>query len=146
MHCVLTGWFSVATRQKIIRIFLCMLIKPNLIGWFSKQLSRSECWHVLVDALVVFPNMATSPFLSYRQTQTHVCLFAVCFTIIANTPLPSVHFTHDVAHLFTHLSELLSVSMCVCTSALWAVMRGRSCVDQRAKPMAYGHVLRCYGT
>lgn len=53
------------------------------------------------------------PFLLYRA-RTRLPLFAVCFTIIANTPLPSVHFTHDVAHLFTHLSELLWVSVCVC--------------------------------
>lgn len=52
------------------------------------------------------------PFLLYRA-HTRLPLFAVCFTIIANTPLPSVHFTHDVAHLFTHLSELLWVSVCV---------------------------------
>lgn len=54
-----------------------------------------------------------SPFLLYRHTHTRLFLFAVCFTIIANTPLPSVHFTHDVAHLFTHLSELLCLSVCV---------------------------------
>lgn len=55
-------------------------------------------------------------FVVQTHTNTHTCLslFAVCFTIIANTPLPSVHFTHDVAHLFTHLSELLCVIVCVC--------------------------------
>ena len=53
---------------------------------------------------------------THTNTLIHTCLslFAVCFTIIANTPLPSVHFTHDMAHLFTHLSELLCVSVCVC--------------------------------
>lgn len=54
-----------------------------------------------------------TPILFYGHTQTHTCLslFAVCFTVIVNTPLPSVHFTHDVAHLFTHLS---GTTVCVC--------------------------------
>lgn len=34
---------------------------------------------------------------------------------------------------------------CVLVCALWAVMRGWSRVDQRAKPVAYGHVLGCCG-
>lgn len=58
---------------------------------------------------------------------------SVCLTIIANTPSPCVHFTHDVAHLLLHLSGPR------------AVMRGRRGVDRRAEPVAYGHVPRCHG-
>lgn len=68
---------------------------PGCFGW------RSDC-------IAIHAHMH---HFCCTDTHKHTCLylFAVCFTIIANTPLPSVHFTHDVAHLFTHLSEL-----CVC--------------------------------
>lgn len=61
----------------------------------------------------VFQTWSSAP---HTQLHAHSCLslLAVCFTINASTPLFSVCFTHDVAHLFTHLSELLCVNVCVC--------------------------------
>lgn len=104
----------VAIRQKFIPL-TCSLLKQYAVGWLSKWLSYLECRDVLADALIVFPYMPICTFFSCTDTHKHTCPspFAVCFAIIANTPLPSVHFTHDVAHLFTHLSELLSVNVCV---------------------------------
>lgn len=82
--------------------------------WLSKWLFFLEGNIVLFDVVHVFLHMPISTFFVVQSAHTRLPLFAVCFTIIANTPLPSVHFTHDVAHLFTHLSELLCVCVYVC--------------------------------
>ena len=58
--------------------------------------------------------------ISNPDTHTHTQhTLSVCFALIVNTRLPSAQLTHDMVHLFTHLSGSVCVCVfvCVCVSA-----------------------------